>query len=231
MGLNRGEFSHLKITGIYKITAPDGKIYVGQAKCIKIRHEKYRAGKTSELPRLNESLLKYGFENHVFEVIQKCDVLDLNHWERHYQDMYDVCGPSGLNCKLTRTQDKPFYLIPESRENLSRARVGFVFTEEAKAKMRKPKSKVYGPIMKRKSRNPNSYPFTGKNHSDEAKDKISKARKGKPSSKIIKCLQTNITYKSIRECEKLTGVGRKSIAKVLSGQTNDVNGLQFIYNQ
>jgi group I intron endonuclease len=57
--------------GIYKITSPSGKVYIGQAYDIHIRwskdYEKYNCKKQR---KLYNSFIKYGVENHKFEVMQ-----------------------------------------------------------------------------------------------------------------------------------------------------------------
>jgi group I intron endonuclease len=59
--------------GIYKITSPSGRIYIGQSINIKRRFKEYnsRLGKGQLL--LNRSFLKYGVENHIFEIICFCE--------------------------------------------------------------------------------------------------------------------------------------------------------------
>ena len=66
--------------GIYKITSPDNKIYIGQSVQIHSRILKYkRIDKGTKVQtRLYRSLCKYGFESHTIEVIKECNIDDLN---------------------------------------------------------------------------------------------------------------------------------------------------------
>ena len=91
-----------KTTGIYKITSPTGKVYIGQAKNLNNRLKDYiRMGVgIQSQTRLYNSLLKYGVENHQFDIIEYCSVEDLNCSERFWQDEFDVIGENGLNCIL-----------------------------------------------------------------------------------------------------------------------------------
>jgi hypothetical protein len=58
---------------IYKITNPEGCIYVGQTISPKKRTYQYkRVLNTSCQPKISESILKYGWGNHQFEIIEKC---------------------------------------------------------------------------------------------------------------------------------------------------------------
>jgi len=92
--------------GIYKITNPKGRIYIGQSVNTATRLGAYKRLQCKGQTKLYNSLLKYGFSAHLFEVVEKCSIEELNVRERHWQDFYDVLGESGLNCKLTGTEDR-----------------------------------------------------------------------------------------------------------------------------
>jgi len=104
--------------GIYKITSPSGKIYIGQSRDIKERYLSYQYGKCKGQPRLKYSLCKYGFKNHKFEIIEICNILDLNIRERYWQESYDVIGNKGLNCQLTKTEDLPKIYSKDTLKNI-----------------------------------------------------------------------------------------------------------------
>lgn len=105
--------------GIYKITSPSGRIYIGQTSSIAKRRTQYEGLRCKSQPRLYASLIKYGFSEHIFEAIEECSVEDLNTRERHWQDLYDVIGEMGLNCLLTETAEKPRVCSQETRKKLS----------------------------------------------------------------------------------------------------------------
>ena len=50
--------------------------------------------------KLFNSILKYGIENHNIEIIEECDVEQLNCRERYWQEFYNAIT-NGLNCILT----------------------------------------------------------------------------------------------------------------------------------
>lgn len=89
-------------SGIYKITSPTYRIYIGQSRDLKRRISEYRNSdiKLKSQTRLYNSLQKYGWENHQFDIIEYCSVEDLNCSERFWQDIFDVTGNMGLNCIL-----------------------------------------------------------------------------------------------------------------------------------
>ena len=105
--------------GIYKITSPSGKIYIGQSQNIEKRKYYYQKKCSKSQPKLHNSILKYGFENHKFEIVEECDVELLNERERFYQDLYNVLSDNGLNLCLTKTNDKVLIRGVEYRKNAS----------------------------------------------------------------------------------------------------------------
>jgi group I intron endonuclease len=62
------------MVGIYKITNPEGKIYVGYSKNIEIRWESHKHLQHKANYKLRESLTKYGGDSHLFEVIEEIDI-------------------------------------------------------------------------------------------------------------------------------------------------------------
>lgn len=91
--------------GIYKITNPKGRIYIGQSVNIERRWTDYNNIKHRTQPKLKNSIEKYGIENHIFEIIEECLEEQLNIRERYWQDYFNVLE-KGLNCRLTQTEDK-----------------------------------------------------------------------------------------------------------------------------
>ena len=107
--------------GIYKITSPSGKIYIGQSVDIEKREKEYLSISNCKGQRkLYNSLLKYGFSEHIFEIIEECKVEVLNERERHWQDFYNVLK-EGLNCRLTGTEDKSGKMSKYSIEKMSQS--------------------------------------------------------------------------------------------------------------
>lgn len=123
------------ISGIYKFTSPDGKIYVGQAKDIEARFNQHKWGVKFVNDRFKAVVDKFGFDAISFEILCECPIHDLNDSERHYQDLFDVCGENGLNCRLTPTSDKPIFIRPETLEKMGAPKRGRKFSEEHKTKI------------------------------------------------------------------------------------------------
>lgn len=143
--------------GIYKITSPTGKIYIGQSVNIERRMKRYKALDCVKQYKVHRSFLKHGFENHKLEVVCECDVEDLNNKERYYQDLFDSMN-SGLNCLLTESTDKRRVVSKETIEKIRQIHLGRVDSDEVRKKR--------------------SNSQTGLKRTDEQKEKMSIARKG-----------------------------------------------------
>ena len=101
------------VSGIYKITSPTGRIYIGQSIDIYKRGKDYARVSSSlkQQKRLYNSIKKYSPDRHIFEIIEECGFEDLLCRERHWQDHYDVLSKMGMNCVLTKCGEVPMQTI------------------------------------------------------------------------------------------------------------------------
>jgi group I intron endonuclease len=115
--------------GIYKITNPNGKIYIGQSTDIQGRWKRnYYSLNCKEQIKLFNSLKKYGPENHIFEIIEECDFKHLDDKEIYWGTFYQVLNPKiGLNLRLG---DGNGSWGQEVKDKISKARLGMKFTNE-----------------------------------------------------------------------------------------------------
>ena len=80
-----------KIIGIYKITSPSGKIYIGQSLDIHYRwNVQYFKLKCKSQTKLYESFLEHGVENHTFEIIHTLESFDSNKLELFSSVITDI---------------------------------------------------------------------------------------------------------------------------------------------
>lgn len=170
------------MTGVYKITNPIGAVYIGSAISISSRFSNHRR-LIHNHRKLKASLLKYGVENHSFEVIEECTKDILRERERYYGDLYDACSEFNLNCVLPATIDKPILMCESSRrirsEIARKTKSGKKLSESTKQKIR--------------------LAHTGKKHSLEHRQKVSK---NSTSARIVIDEDTGIFYDSIRDLTK-----------------------------
>ena len=111
--------------GIYKITSPTGRVYVGQSLSIEKRFSGYRVfSGCCKQTRLYNSLKKYGPQAHQFVVIEACAESSLNDRERYWQEELDTTGKQGLNCRFVATVDKTGSPSEASRAKMRLAQGG-----------------------------------------------------------------------------------------------------------
>ena len=87
------------MVGIYKILNPKGKIYIGQSVNIEKRKYYYQTLHCKKQIMLYNSLKKYGWENHYFEIIEECSVEQLDVREMYWGQFYNTLE-DGLNLRL-----------------------------------------------------------------------------------------------------------------------------------
>lgn len=145
------------MVGIYKITSPTGKVYVGQSTKIEQRFQYYEKLNCTQQVKLLRSLQKYTPEKHIFEIIEECKSTELNEKERSWQEYYNVLdSKAGLNLRYTKVGDRSGLMSEETKDRMSDSKKG-----------------------------EKNYMF-GKKHSEETKKKISEKRKGYKVSEEVK---------------------------------------------
>jgi group I intron endonuclease len=132
---------------IYKIINPTSKIYIGCTIDWKRRFSEYRRLSMAGQRKLYNSLKKYGYENHVFEIIEECEENILHEREIYYINHYN-CIAEGLNIRLGNRNGR---LTEETKQKISESlkgrpvtwethgSKGYKYTDEQKQKMRKPR--------------------------------------------------------------------------------------------
>lgn len=201
-----------KICGIYKITSPAGKIYIGESEDILNRKYYYKILSCKKQARLYNSLKKYGWENHTFEIIEECEFNDLLCRERYWQDFYDVLGDTGLNLKLTNCGDLKIIMSQETKNKISLKNKGVnngMFgkkqTEEFKKERRDYK------------------------HSSESIEKIRhySTKENNPIAKLVLNTETGIFYGCVEDASDTISMKRDTLKQKLNGRRK--NNTNFIY--
>lgn len=196
-----------KICGIYKITSYSGKVYVGQALDIFERWGDYKRLACKAQRGIYNSLLKYGIDYHGFEIVEECNIDQLNTRERYWQEQFDVIGKNGLNCMLIGYDEVRKVMSEETRQIMSKQRKGRMAGEK--------------------------HPLYGIGHTEEAKKKISESRKGKytgednAASKIILNTETGIYYYGCTEAAASIGANPGTLKNWLRGHRPNKTSLIY----
>lgn len=220
----------MRITGIYMITNPKGKIYIGLSTDIHARWKTYKhLCNFKQQKLLHSSFKKYGYESHQFDVLEECnkDILfDREiYWISHKKSYFYENKSVGLN--LTKGGEIPPKQTgpksdehkekisiatkgrkhsPETRQKIKEARAKQVFTDETRQKMADVRRGKPSKLKGRKRPN------------------ISEKLKGKLSPTSIKCRLTDIITGDIIEAGSIQELSRKgkisvsSLIKLRSGE-------------
>lgn len=195
-----------KICGIYIITSPSGRKYVGSSKDIMQRWNRYRVLKGHDRqPKLYNSFQKYGFNNHTFDVFLQCKAEERFKWEHIIGVQFNVLDRNvGMNSSLPGYDDVPKIVSEETKEKIS--------------ELNKGKNKRFG----------KDNTFYDKKHSDYTKKIISERRKEQCLKGITKCginkndnrkkvinIETGKIYDSISDCSKENNINDSTLGKFL----------------
>lgn len=181
----------LNIPGVYKITSPSGRVYVGSSKNIEKRFDSYRKGLAIGQVILNRSFVKYGLDAHVFEVIEECGVDKLFERERYHAEINNsIYEKGGLNLVIPSNGQKPPIYSASLIERLSKIKMGN-------------KNRV------------------GKCHSEESKKVISINRIGKNTgtenqwSKMVLNTESGIFYDTIKDAARAASINVNTFSQRL----------------
>lgn len=226
--------------GIYKITNPKKKIYIGQSIDIEKRFKQYQSiYKIKSQIKIYNSLKKYGYDKHLFEVINICDIDKLNELERYYQELFSAIGKNGLNLKLTSANEKKTIMSEETKlkikQNSSRHFLGKTQTNEAKLKISiKNKGKIRTDLQKqniskgiKKAYTDGRAVYKYFKRSDESLEKMKSKLRGDKchfynkkayNAKIIIDNDTKQIFKSLTDAAKNYNYSIALISKILSSK-------------
>ena len=206
------------MTGIYKITSPSKRIYIGSTNNFERRISEYKYLCCKEQTRLYNSFVKYGYDTHKIELIEECSIAELFNKERYWQEYYDVLDrQKGLNCQYVSTDNASKVMSKETKLKISKSLSG------------------------------DKNPRYGKKLAKETKEKISKANKGRIQSKELnqaqsermlgnrhsklskKVLDTNtgITYDSVNKAAIALNINYSTLKCYLNNKFKNKTTLKY----
>lgn len=199
--------------GIYKITSPTNKIYIGSSIDIEKRIKYYNSVSCKKQTKLYNSIKKYGWKNHTLEILKECNVDELYFLERYYGDLYNVLGDNGLNLILPKNNEIKNGVSEETRTKMSISKLGN-------------KNNFFGKSHSQETKNIISKTHKGRKHTLEHRLKVSK-NNGRGMAKLVLDLNMGIFYYSAKEVSKTFNIFHSTLKSKLNG--NNKNNTQFIY--
>jgi len=176
----------MKISGIgfiYMITSPSGRLYVGSSIDIDRRFGYYKNSLAKSQIKLCRSFKKYGFNNHLFEIIWAGPIEDMYKYETMIGWGFNVLEPENLNCLLPKLGDTYSNYADETKLKMSNSAKGKVISKETRDKI--------GLIWKGRKQssehiNKRVNSFIGFKHNEESKIKMRNKAKGRIISEETK---------------------------------------------
>lgn len=182
--------------GVYKITSPSGRVYIGQSWDIERRFNQYRTLHKSckSQKGLWNSLIKYTPKAHIFETIYTYIYIptqeDLDRKERKYWQLHKNCYIKLLNIREPGRGGK---MSEESKELIRRAITGRKQSTEERAKHCGENNGMYG-------KKGELAPFFGKHQTKENKELNRQRMKGKRlSARKVIDITTGKVYEAIKD--------------------------------
>lgn len=107
---------------VYKITSPTNRIYIGSSSNIEKRFSNYRSYDCKSQRKLYNSLKKYGWQLHIFEIIWEGPLEEMFEQEALLGLKFNVLDVKNLNCKLPK-HGEIFSCISEETRNKMKASI------------------------------------------------------------------------------------------------------------
>jgi group I intron endonuclease len=217
--------------GIYKITNPKGKIYIGQSTNVEERWEKGHKYNSGSGKKLKNSFKKYGWENHIKEIIEECSVEELSNKETYWIEYYNSYK-KGLNS--TPKGGIQGYKDEQWRKAHSeglKGRKGYWEGKKRPEHSEFLKNKGSGLSYERTQEHKDnlSKKLTGTKFSNEICKKISQNKKGKGLKPIICNTLFGMEFKSLTEASEVLDLSKCNICEVLKGNKTHIKGFVFRY--
>lgn len=215
---------------IYKITNPNNKIYIGKTINFKKRINSYSSLHCKTQKLLYRSFVKYGFDNHKIEVLEKFNNDDiLSEKEKFYIkqfNSYNYENDNGLN--LTIGGEGIGSVSEYHKKKIILSNSTRVISEKTRLLMsEKRKERIYDPNTGIKI----SLALKGK--SKNKKRKLSDLHKENISinnfkNKVIVDIETGIFFINVSDASESYGINRNTLKNYLNGNRKNKTALQYI---
>ena len=211
----------MKKIGIYKITSPTKRIYIGQSVDIGRRFRQYRTmANCQEQSTLFRSLKKHGVFNHRFEIIELCNCDVLTEKEAYWIEYYKSNDKrKGMNIRGAGSKGK---LSTSTKRKILNSNKGKKRTVEQRMN-----------LSKAKKINPTKF-WQGKKRSDKTIEKLKNSLFGVVNAnKPIIQYDLNMIevgrFSGATDASRKLGIGRSAIKNNLLGLSKTCNNSIFKY--
>lgn len=221
--------------GIYKITNPKGKVYIGQSVNIEDRWEKGHKYNIGSGKKLKHSFSKYGWKNHTHTILEECSIEDLTQRETYWIKYYDSFKKGLNSTNIGGIQGYKDVLWKQSHHKGMKGRKGYWEGKQRPKHSKWIKENGSGLSYERTQKYKDniskivSESWKNKNR-EEWGNNISKGKKGKGLKPII-CIETQEVFPSITDCSEKMGISQGCLCSFVKGKYSSPNlkGYTFKY--
>lgn len=227
-------------SGIYKCTClSNGYEYIGQARFLLKRKQHHIYALRNNKHRnihMQRAWNKYGEDNFLWTVIEKCDVSNLNEREIYWIKKYDTFH-NGFN--MTSGGDKDYTV---SQQTLQKRSISLKksWTDERRKQVSESMCGENNPMYGKTGKNNPSFgrnmsgknnPTYGRKHTEEENEKNRQAHLGKNNvnSKPVVCIETNELFWSMGEAGRNKKCSDATICKACKGIKKTCGGYHWRY--
>lgn len=221
--------------GIYAITSPSNKVYIGQSHNIKKRYKQYAYLSNKEQPAIHNSILKYGWETHKFETIlyldERINQSLYDYWECFFIEHYKQQGYTLLNltsggghCKMSEEAKIKMSIAAKGKVKSAEWRKKISDSNKLTRKLGLHKPSIYwlGKERSQETKNKISKSSIGKQLSEEHKAKVGrqgeKHHKSKLSNEQVRIIMHALKFGAIgTELAKIFNIGSTTVYEIGNG--------------
>lgn len=199
--------------GVYKITNPEGQVYVGASTILPRRFKYYRSVSSKNQVKIYNSIQKHGYDNHVFEILEECPIELLKEREGYWGSFYNVLSDFGLNGSLPKGEFISMGVNSDIRKGRS-------------LRMQNENNHFYGKRHSEEVKEILRMTHLGKKHTIEHRQKVSQNH-AKCMAKLVVNLETGIFYESCSEAARSINAPISTLKSRLNGSL--INNTPFRY--
>lgn len=217
-----------KVIGIYKITNPNRKIYIGQSKNIFSRYNEYKKLHCKFQTKIYNSIKKYGWENHRFEVIHQCSIKELNELEKYYVDLFQTFNSKyGLN--LRDGGGAAAKMSDETKNKISKTTKGRVGIKKTQEQKKAQSDRMMGKSMSIDTKFKMSLSKIGKNKSKNTKKKMSLYSSNRSIEHLERLSKSLSNSKFNKEKGRKMGLSNKGMVPYNKGSSKYNICLEYVF--